>query len=81
MEEKYMVNDILESVKAELTTYQGVISEAENMQLRQTIQQLRNNDESFQYELFKVAQAKGYYTPAGQARQTEIDKVKNEVSN
>ena len=24
MEEKYMVNDILESVKAELTTYQGV---------------------------------------------------------
>lgn len=81
MEEKYMVNDILESVKAELTTYQGVISEAENMQLRQTIQQIRNNDESFQYELFKVAQAKGYYTPAQQAPQTEIDKVKNEVSN
>ena len=81
MEEKYMVNDILESVKAELTTYKGVISEAENMQLRQTIQQIRNNDESFQYELFKVAQAKGYYTPAGQAPQAEIDKVKNEVSN
>ena len=81
MEEKYMVNDILESVKAELTTYQGVISEAENMQLRQTIQQIRNNDESFQYELFKVAQTKGYYKPAGQAPQTEIDKVKNEVSN
>ena len=81
MEEKYMVNDILESVKAELTTYQGVISEAENMQLRQTIKQIRDNDESFQYELFKVAQAKGYYTPAEQAKQQEIDKVKNEVSN
>ena len=80
MEEKYMVNDILESVKAELTTYQGVISEAENMQLRQTIKQIRDNDESFQYELFKVAQAKGYYTPAEQAKQQEIDKVKNEVS-
>ena len=81
MEEKYMVNDILESVKAELTTYQGVISEAENMQLRQTIKQIRDDDESFQYELFKVAQAKGYYTPAQQAKQQEIDKVKNEVSN
>lgn len=80
MEEKYMVNDILESVKAELTTYQGVISEAENMQLRQTVQQIRDNDESFQYELFKVAQAKGYYNPASKAPQTEIDKVKNEVS-
>lgn len=81
MEEKYMVNDILESVKAELTTYQGVISEAENMQLRQTIQQIRNNDESFQYELFKVAQTKGYYNPAEAANQYEIDKVRNEVSN
>ena len=81
MDEKTMVNDILEGVKSGLKTYQGVISEAENMQLRQTIQQIRNNDESFQYELFKVAQTKGYYTPAGQAPQTEIDKVKNEVSN
>jgi len=80
MEEKYMVNDILENTKAGLTTYQGVISEAENMQLRQTVQQLRNNDETFQYELFKVAQMKGYYTPAAAAPQTEIDKVKNEVS-
>ncbi len=80
MDEKYMVNDILESVKAELTTYQGVISESENTQLRQTIQQIRNNDEAFQYELFKVAAAKGYYTPAGQATQDEINKVRNEVS-
>ena len=60
MEEKYMVNDILESVKASLTTYQGAISEAENMNLRQTMQQIRNQDESFQYELFKVAEIKGY---------------------
>ena len=58
MDEKYMVNDILESVKAELTTYQGVISEAENTQLRQTIQQIRNNDEAFQYEYLKLHQPK-----------------------
>ena len=50
MDEKYMVNDVLEGIKAELTTYQGVISEAENTSLRQTIQQIRNNDEAFQYE-------------------------------
>ena len=81
MEEKYMVNDILESVKAELTTYQGVISETENMQIRQAIQQIRDNDESFQYELFKVAQAKGYYTPSSEASQSEIDSVKNEFNN
>lgn len=80
MEEKYMVNDVLEGIKNELTTYQGVITETENMQLRQTIQQMRNSDESFQYELFKVAQSKGYYTPAQPAQQAEINTIKNEVS-
>ena len=79
MDEKTMVNDILEGVKGSLKTYQGVISEAENMQLRQTIQQIRNNDESFQYELFKIAQTKGNYKPAQQATQTEIQAVKNEL--
>ncbi len=79
MDEKTMVNDILDGVKSSLTTYQGVITEAENMQLRQTIQQIRNNDESFQYELFKIAQAKGYYKPAAQATPTEIQTVKTEL--
>lgn len=79
MDEKTMVNDILDSVKSSLKTYQGVISEAENLQLRQTIQQMRNSDESFQYELFKVAQSKGYYKPAGQATVTEIQTVKNDL--
>ena len=78
MEEKTMVNDILDGTKAELTTYQGVISEAENMQLRQTIQQIRNNCESFQYELFKIAQTKGYYIPAQPATPEEINQVKTE---
>lgn len=80
MEEKYMVNDVLESTKSTLKTYEGVILEAENPELRQTIQQLRNNGESFQYELFKIAQAKGYYTPAEQAKQEDINTVKTEVS-
>ena len=75
-----MVNDILEGVKGDLTTFQGVINESENMGLRQTIQSMRNGSESFQYELFKMAQAKGFYTPAAKATQTEIETVKNEVS-
>ena len=47
--------------------------------LRQTLQQIRNNDESFQYELFKIAQTKGYYKPAAKATYTEIQTVKNNV--
>ena len=79
MNEKVMVNDIFSGVKSSLTTYQNAISESENTELRQTLQQIRNNDESFQYELFKVAQAKGYYKPANKATITEIDEVKTNL--
>lgn len=78
MDEKVMVNDILSGVKAELTGYQTAISEAANTELRQTFQALRNGSEAFQYELFKVAQTKGYYKPAASATEMEIANVKNE---
>ncbi len=79
MDEKTMVNDVLESVKASLTAYQTAISESSNTTLRQTFQQIRNNDESFQYELFKVAQAKGYYKPSAKVTPTEVTTVRNEL--
>lgn len=79
MDEKTMVNDILSGTKEELKTYQGVITETDNMQLRSTIQQIRNNCESFQYELYKVAQSKGYYKPAEQATPQQITQVKTEL--
>ena len=79
MDEKTMVNDILSGVKSDLTAYQTAITEAENMNLRQTLQQIRNNDESFQYEMFKISQTKGYYQPAQKATVTEINTVKSEL--
>ena len=79
MDEKTMVNDVLSGVKSGLTAYQTAISETENMNLRQTFQQIRDNDESFQYELFKIAMNKGYYKPAAQATTTEIENIKNEL--
>lgn len=81
MEEKAMVNDVLSSTKACLKDYEGAIIETANMELRQTLQNLRNSSESFQYELFKLAEAKGYYTPAQNATQQEISQVKSEVQN
>ena len=49
------------------------------MNLRQTFKQISNSYESFQYELFKVAQSKGYYKPAQKATTTEIETVKTEL--
>ena len=79
MEEKYMVNDILECTKAGLKDYEGAIIETANMELRQTFQNLRNSGESFQYELFKIAQNKGYYKPAEKVNEQQIIKVKNDL--
>ena len=81
MEEKAIVNDVLASTKACLKDYEGAILETANMELRQTFQNLRNSSESFQYELFKLAESKGYYVPAQNATVKEIDTVRNEVSN
>lgn len=79
MEEKYMVNDILENAKNSITTYSNAITEASNMNLRQTMQNLRNSTESFQYELFKLAESKGYYVPAENVKLEEINKVKDNI--
>lgn len=81
MEEKAIVNDVLSSTKACLKDYEGAIIETANMELRQTLQNLRNSSESFQYELFKLAESKGYYTPAQNATQQEISQVKNQIQN
>lgn len=79
MDEKTMVNDILNGIKYNLVTYQNVISETENIGLRQTIQQIRNTTESFHYELFKVAETKGYYQSPQQATQPQIQSLKAEL--
>ncbi len=81
MEEKYMVNDILISTKTNLKDYENAIIETTNMELRQTFQTLRNSCESFQYEIFKLAESKGYYIPAENAKLEDIQKIKNELSN
>lgn len=81
MEEKAIVNDVLETTKSSLKDYESAILETANIELRQTFQNLRNSSESFQYELFKLAEAKGYYKPAQNATLEEISSVKTEVSN
>lgn len=79
MDEKTMVNDVLKNIKSELITYQNMISETENMGLRQTMQRIRNNGESFQYELLKVAQAKGYHKASAKATVTEVTALRTEL--
>ena len=79
LQDKTMVNDALSSVKSSLTTYANVISECANQNLRSAIQQIRNSDENSQYELFKLAQTKGFYKPAMMADDADIQQVKSQL--
>ena len=77
MQEKDMVNDALGATKASIDCYSRAITECANQQLRGTLQQLRNEAEQWQYQLFQIAEQKGYYVPAAPANTNDIQQVKS----
>lgn len=78
-QEKIMVNDTLSMINSSLTFYTNSIAQCANPELRSTLQQIRNSDENSQYELFKLAQTKGFYQPATMANPTEVQQVKSQM--
>ena len=81
MQEKDMVLDILSGTKASLGNYAKVITETGNQNLRQTFQQMRDSDEKFQYDLYKIAEQKGYYPPSPSCTPQDQSTVKNSLSS
>jgi len=79
LQDKEMVNDLLSSTKSGLTMYENCITETSNQQLRQTLQQIRNSDEQFQYQLYQLAEQKGFYKPAAQTDQQDVQQVKSQL--
>ena len=79
MQEKDMVLDILSGTKAGISNYAKMIVECSNPTLRQTFQQMRDGDEKFHYELYKLAEQKGYYKSASAATPQEITAVKGNL--
>ncbi|MDF2943320.1 MAG: hypothetical protein K0S01_2178 [Herbinix sp.] len=80
MQEKAMVSDALNTLNSGLKTYTDMISQTENQNLRSTLQQMRNEAETSQYELYTIAKNKNYYQPSGQASQNEINTLKSVFS-
>ena len=72
MEEKYMVNDVLQNSKSFVKNLDDVILESTNIEFRQLITNLRNSAENFEYELNKIAESKGYYLNSSKVEESEI---------
>ena len=79
LQDKTMVNDALSMIKSSLTFYENAISECSNIELRSTLQQIRNNCETTQYDLYKMAETKGYYKPAMMANDNDVQQIKTEL--
>lgn len=79
MEEKTMINDIIKDLKFSINDYQNAICECENIGLRQILQQIRNNEESLQYDLVKIANIKGYSNSSLKAETKEIEDLKRQI--
>ena len=74
--ENTMVADALVGINGELKTFGDMIPQTENMQLKQTLKQIRNQCEMSQDELYTLARDKQYYVPAQKATQQEVQHVK-----
>ncbi|MEH7350852.1 MULTISPECIES: spore coat protein [Gottfriedia] len=80
-QDKDMVNDYLEGLNASLTAYAGFINESANSDLRQTLIQLRNQDEARQRTLYNYALQKGYYKPAAPASPDIVQQFKSDLTS
>ena len=81
MKEKDIMNDYLSMINSSLSTYANMIAQTNDPNLRQQLQQMRNQDEARQYKIYEMAKQKGYYKPAQPATQSEIDTVKSELTS
>lgn len=80
MQEKYMVNDILNNLKYIIKTYTEGILESENIEFINTVKDLRNSLEKFEYDLLKISESKGYYSLAEYAELKEIKKIRSDLN-
>ena len=81
MQDKDMMNDVISMLNSSLTGYANVITQTENQQLRQEVQQMRNSCETSQYDFYNIAKQKGFYKPAEAATAQQIQSVKSQMGS
>ena len=81
MHDKEITNDVLSMLKGSLTTYAQAIAESCSQQLRQTLSQIRDSDEQFQFQLSQFATQKGFYPVSSAASSQEIQQTFSQLQN
>lgn len=79
LQDKEMVNDYLAGINASLTGYAHIIAQTNNSDLRQTLIQMRDQDESRQRTLYSYALQKGHYKPAAPASKEVVEQLRTQL--
>ena len=77
MQEREILLDLLSGAKHSVNCYTTAIMEGSNQQLRSTFQTLRDEAEQMQYQIFQMAEQKGWYMPAPPANQNDVQTIKS----
>ena len=80
MQDKDMALDVLAGTKSGLAAYATAIGECANLPVRETLQKMRDQSERFQFDLYKMAAAKGFYPEPHECSPQEISSVKAQLS-
>ncbi|WP_324717990.1 spore coat protein [Carboxydochorda subterranea] len=74
--DKEIASDVLDMLKHRATGLTKAAIECSDINLRNTLLQMRQFDEGAQWELYRLMEQKGWYLPSGRADATEIQKVR-----
>lgn len=81
MQDRDIFMDVLAGTKHSINCYTNAIMETSNQQLRSTWQTLRSEAEQMQYQIYQMAEQKGYYVPAPKAKQDDVQTIKSSLSS
>lgn len=81
MQDRDIYNDVLDGTKHSISCYTNAIVETSNQQLRSTWQTLRSEAEQAQYQIYQMAEQKGYYKAAPQASNQDLQTIKSSLTS
>ncbi len=79
LNDKNMAADLLNDLADGQICYATVINQCSNKQLRDTLINLRNASETFQFDYYQMVNQKGFATPLPNASKQEIQQIKSDL--
>jgi hypothetical protein len=79
LKEKDMVLDVLNGTESSTSCYTKAISKCDNIHLQDKLKLMRDSDEKFHHELYKISKMKGYSISLKEALEIDITELKQQL--